>query len=142
MRLFLLDAPYRALLLLLALLAEEEERLDGMSLYLSIRESLDYLRLIGLPSGVSRTGEGSLPAETAIRVYELFEQALEAALPGLRAFLADIRFQNGDFSLRLELDTELELPAPVWTGPGSLRLEREDSSHWLSLSIPGEGAAS
>ncbi len=126
----------------LALLAREEPRLDGTSLYLSIRESLEYLRLIDLPCGVSRTGEGSLEAETAIAVYELFQRALEAALPFLRALLADLRFEDGAFSLRLELDTERELPPIGWSGPGSLRLEREDSSHWLSLVIPGEGGAS
>ncbi len=125
----------------LMLLAEEEERLEGTSLFLSIRESLEYLRLIDLPCGVSRSGEGSLPAETMIAVYALFEQTLEAVLPGLRAILVDLGFREGAFFLRLELDTELELPPLQWAGPGTLRLEREDSSHWLSLTIPGEGAA-
>ena len=126
----------------LGLLAEEEPRLDVTSLYLSIRESLEYLRLIGLPCGVSRAGEGELPADTAVRVYELFERTLEAVLPELRAILVDLSCREGAFSLRLELDTEAELPALDWEGRGELTLEREDSSRWLRLTIPEAGVAS
>ena len=91
----------------LYLLAGEHSVLMLEELYLSIAESLEYLRLSGVrcevfyrEGGIER--ERCCPAEMILGLYDEFEQHLERALPGLTGVLVRLSYE-GKAKIRMEL---------------------------------------
>ena len=57
---------------------------------LSVRESLEYLKLLKVQSSSQVYGDGELTGEEALGLYEAFESILEKLLPYLEACLVTV----------------------------------------------------
>ena len=112
---------------------------------LSVSEVLRYLNLCGIPGELLVRGEGSLPAEAALTVFEAFETLLETNFDRLRGILVNL---TGGDSPRCKLTLEnLTAPLPAALsdrlsalGVG-LEVQEEDQVTYISLTLPKGGGA-
>ena len=81
--------------------------MDIQELALAIRESLRFLREIGVQTDESFPGVILITSSCALSIYARFEQFLESALPTLRA--AQVTVAGDAFKLTLE-GAELQIP--------------------------------
>ena len=86
----------------LEIISDQESILGSEDLYYSLKESSEYLEILG--AGVRLNAEGSrrIPAEMAILAYEVFEEVVEQSLPGLSFLLIVLDVREG-LSLRMVL---------------------------------------
>ncbi len=78
----------------LSLLAAGSDSIDSTELYLALQESLRSVKDLGIPAESSLLESVSLPPQTVLQSYSLFEQLLEQALPALRGLQVTLR-KNG-----------------------------------------------
>ena len=114
----------------LYLLAEQEPTVSVAEVELSIRESLEYLKLLKVQSSSQVFGEGELTGQEALILYETFEKILEILLPYLEACLVTVSGQqHGGLQIAAVLRTE---KIPGGTDSIMKKLEEIDrlSSEW------------
>lgn len=88
----------------LALIADDTPALTARELELAIRETLEYVELCGVLSGMETDGaDRPLPSRQLIAAYDFFEAVLEAAMPGAGAVLVNVQTRDG---FRLDVTTE------------------------------------
>ena len=133
MKLICLLAAYIKRYANLSLLAADQSELDVTELSLAIRESLRYVRELGVPADEDVSGPLPLPARTVIAAYTLFETLLEEAIPGLRG--VQVLLRGGAMKLTLE---GARLSPPAESG-ASLILEDDVSYVTLPLGKAGDG---
>ena len=127
----------------LYLIAEQRESVSFSDLLLSITESLEYVKLSGIPCGAQLEEDGAAAAEKVLLLYDFFEQVLEAALPEARAVMVSLRGGKSE-ELLVELSMPSTLPEIRVQMPkagelgGVLRCEREDDSCFVSLRFGGQ----
>ena len=63
----------------LLLISEAKANMKTMELYLSIRESMEYMNLSGITCDVIINEDCEMPSEIAIIIYEIFERIVEKA---------------------------------------------------------------
>ena len=97
----------------LMLLAEKETMADAAELGLCIRESMDYLTACGVLCSFQQSGTGHIPLQPLCRAYETFEDAVESALPELRALLVRLSLEDGIWTLRIVMDGPAAVPGAV-----------------------------
>ena len=85
------------------LLADGAECLNSMELVLAIRESVEYLMLAGVACAVTDRRKGDVAPEELLLAYDVFEAAVEAALPELNALMVSLDTEGG-LSLNLVMD--------------------------------------
>ena len=91
----------------LYLLAEQNSTVSVAEVELSIRESLEYLKLLKVQSSSQVFGEGELTGQEALTLYETFEKILEILLPYLEACLVTVSGQqHGGLQIAAVLRTE------------------------------------
>lgn len=77
--------------------------------------------------------------------YELFETVLEKAIPGADAVLVNLHIQEQMLALQMEVNAPREIPSEKMlcekyvTGNGSLCLETEGETEYISLIFPVGG---
>ncbi len=131
----------------LTFLADRSNTVSSGELKLAIAESLEYIRLCGAEAFADYHGEEKLPCGAALVAYELFETMIEAALPGLRAVLAELTAEEDKLTLRLELSGAGRLAVPEELGGrimalgGALALTNsdEDDARFVNLLLPTGG---
>ena len=129
----------------LELLGDKEKNLSSEQLLYAIRESFEYLALAGTDCEAWQNGVTDVPSAFLIAAYDLFEAALEAALPNLGAYYVTMEAKDG-FSVTLALSNgDIPLDTAAWqemlavTG-GTLTARQEDDTTRIIVSV-GEGAA-
>ncbi len=112
----------------LLLLAAERDSLTTHTLFLALRESADYLTLAGLQTNVwPPEEERTLPAATAIALYDAFEAVAEQLMDETSALMVSCR----DGGLVLAAETP---HAPDLSGlPVAARLREEEGILYLDL---------
>ncbi|MGN0546253.1 MAG: histidine kinase N-terminal 7TM domain-containing protein [Acutalibacteraceae bacterium] len=129
----------------LTLIADGAEFLDVRELFLSIKESAEYLKLYGAPCSVFCDGEFMMSAETVLLAFDLWQAVIEAFLPGLEAVMAKLSEENGAFVMRITADSELEfalsekLRDRIENAKGELRSVSEDGTRFITLVLPKGG---
>ena len=127
----------------LAVSAGAGGELPAGELYLSVRESMEYLALAGVRGAAAPPPDLSLPAELVCLCYELFQRTVESVLPGLTLLL--VSFGGGPgFRMTLCLDRE---PGPAGGTTAAaladlgarLEAEEEDGVFYLRLLWREEG---
>ena len=96
----------------LTLIADRQQKISSEELWLSVRESLEYLKLLGTVAAVQKDGTGLWPAREIIASYDFFEFVLEAVLRTVHAM--SVRIETGERrSLVLEMgfSEDMRLPA-------------------------------
>ena len=133
----------------LLLLGEDSKTLPAQELAFCLRESAEALAGLVPACFVNRRCEGSLPAESLLAFYDLFEQLLETLLETLAALLVTLKASGGGAELRLQFscpagpETLPPLPARRQFAAcgGVCRTEAEDGTLLVTLSLPGKEAA-
>ena len=92
----------------LSLLKDRRQLNSSEELYLSLKESSEYIRLYGGVSDVYSAEHKKLDADLMLLCFDLWQGVLEELLPELYAVTAKISFDDG-FSFRITADTNKEL---------------------------------
>jgi hypothetical protein len=118
-------------------------------LYLSIRESLEYLRLQHIAAGVVGDSENAarafLSREQVFLCYDYFQYTMEQALPGLTAVQVTMNCRD-HFQLRMEMDNASALPGKHISEDelerigGRLTIQTEDETSYVTLEFPETAA--
>lgn len=129
----------------LLLLLHQQEQIDSSELCLAISESLEYVRLYGVKAHGMYSGEGKLPGEIILLVYELFETALESAIPGADAVLVNLHLSKDELDFQMELNTPGTYLTDDFMGDkmkrfyGKLDMKVESGTEYISLRLPSGG---
>ena len=129
----------------LTLIADGAETLDVRELFLSVKESSEYLKLYGAPASVFCDGEFTASAETVLLAFDFWQAVIEAFLPGLEAVMAKLSEENGAFVMKITADCELEFSLPeklrdrIENAKGELRCVSEDGTRFITLILPKGG---
>ena len=128
----------------LMLITDENREVSSEELSLSVRESMEYLRLSGCSCEVMEEGALSLPGELLILAFELYERVLETAYPAFHTISVELRAKTS-FEMLICLDSPgLPLSAD-WKQDeirrlgASLSLRYEDETAYIRLRA-GEAA--
>ena len=127
----------------LLLLAGSDGYIDSGELALSVGESLGYLELSGIFGNAEIPRGKKLTADTVLLMYELFQAAVENALPALNAVMVTLDFGNGiDYRIELDNEDKPELSAfekrTALLG-GRISAESSDGSCFITFSVKGGG---
>lgn len=129
----------------LALLKDRRQLTDSEELYLSLKESSEYIRLYGGVCDVYTAEHKRLDADIILLCFDLWQGVLEELLPDLYAVTAKISFDDG-FIFRITADTNKELDilhkfydAAQKLG-GKLIQTSEDETVYITLKVKGGGA--
>ena len=128
----------------LMLLAAGSSGIPAAELALCVSESLTYLRLCGADCTLTGSLSGTLPADDALLLYDLFQWTAELSLPRPRYILVRLA-QSGGVSLRVVLEADDLTNAPVWDDARAeqdgvtLRTETEDGCLYITLLLPEGG---
>ena len=123
----------------------ESKRIYSDELRYSLVESLEYLRLYGIKAHSFYIGEGGFSGEKILLAYEVFEAAVEAALPRTDAILVNTVASEGSLTLRMELNAPQSLLAKdclyekISAQGGALEVETEGKTEYVTLIFPAGG---
>lgn len=129
----------------LLLLSRQSREIPSDELCRALSESLEYVRLCGLMAYAEYGGQGVFPCEVLLLAYEVFEAALEAALPGADTVLVDLKCADSGLKLRMELNAPREnLPEDFMSGKiaalhGTLERETDQQTESITLFLPTGG---
>ena len=127
----------------LALLQDRRPVFSSEELYLSLKESSEYIRLYGGVSEIYADEHACLPADVILLCFDLWQGIIEDILPGLYALTAKISFTDNSFTFRITADTEKELPSLVRFYSeterlgGRLSFAEEDGTVYITLRTGG-----
>ena len=114
----------------LYLIAEQSPTVSVMEVELSVRESLEYLKLLKVQSSSQASGDGELTGEEAIALYETFEEILETLLPYLEACLVTVSADgHGSLQMAAVLRTE-KIPGGAEALTERLEKIERSSAEW------------
>ena len=113
----------------LFLLTQQNPVVPVLEVQLSVRESLEYLKLLKVQSASHVYGDGELSGEDALELYDTFELLLEKLLPFLETCLVTV---NGEERGGLQIAAALkEEKVPGGIGSLTKRLEMPGlSTEW------------
>ena len=131
----------------LVLLGEDARGVQAEELTHSIRESVDYLRVRGAACSFESRVAGTITAPEAELVYDVFESAVEAALPSLRSLLVNLDTDRDGLTLKMVLDGACAPFPPerdrarLEAAGAVLSAETAEGETYLSLRLPKGGGA-
>ena len=121
--------------------ADRSRSLPVSRLGSALRESCGNLSLEGIDGNLYLPEtEEELPVAAAFAAYDLFEDALEAALDTLRYFYVTISEGEGGLALRVNFECGADL-APLGERYPNARMERDEDGWFLSLTLRGGEAS-
>jgi len=129
----------------LYILSRDNDTLELHDLLFSVRESLEYMGLMGIVGSAFANGSGELPSGQVLEAYELC-YAFAEGLPGLKAVLVNMGAQPS-LNMQLELSGDIDeneassaLSACLNKGPScKVSTEFEDGVLYISAVWPGKG---
>lgn len=128
----------------LALLKDRRPAFSSEELYLSLKESTEYIKLYGGVSEIYADRHIDLPADVILLCFDLWQGVIEDILPEPYALTAKISFTDNSFTFRITADTEKELPSLVRFYSeaerlgGRLSFSEEDGTVYVTLITGGE----
>lgn len=87
----------------LMLIGEEQKTVSSRELEYCLRESADYIRLMGASVWLSSGNIGDISVTTAVEAYDLFEKLVECVLLQMDALMMDITVGEGYLKLRVQM---------------------------------------
>lgn len=89
------------------LLGEESYHIPARETGLCLQESMENLKLCSAACSLSYECEGIVTKDTAVLIYSVFEQIIEAALPDMTALMADLKVKDGNCILVMNISCEI-----------------------------------
>ena len=128
----------------LMLIADRSEEISSEELYLSIRESLEYLKLTGVMAIAEQSGSRMWRAKDLLLAYDFLEEILEEVLWHVNALVVTIRNEECP-GLLLELNLggeealrDVPCSAAIRAAGGHVRLYREDGTDYAEVTFAGK----
>ncbi|MBQ9228145.1 MAG: hypothetical protein IJ168_04860 [Eubacterium sp.] len=131
----------------LLLLTDSSEKIDLDELGIAMAESLEYVKLLDIDCFCETEQGYTVDGRVALLLYELFENALEQALPGALAVLTLLQIQDGMLRFYMEISAPSALPeaapyaAAVASLGGKLTAELNDGVSYITVLLPGGDGA-
>lgn len=128
----------------LTLLADRKPFFSSEELYLSLKESSEYLRLYGVVCDVYADKNDEVSSGVILFCFDLWQNVIENMIGGLDAVMVKISFDNGFYSFRISVDSceEPDLSNEVFLKAeeigGKLEVRREDDTVFITF-ITGKG---
>lgn len=125
----------------LMLIADKSHFISTDELYLSIQESFENMRFLGIDCEITRTESQKLPAANIIAAYDLFEAIIEPALDSVSA--CSVRIMPSEHIL-MTMDMDSLVPDDGFSVNSAdlvLSSSVEDDMQRITLSIGGGGNA-
>ena len=129
----------------LTLLADSCKYIDSRELYLSIRESAEYIKLCSVSSFVNFNGDCAALSEHIILAFDIWQLWIEAGLGSLTAVMADIFAEEGSLFVKLNLDGGVPIKLSekcqrsLNACGGKMNIAEEDGTLFVRLFIPRGG---
>lgn len=127
------------------LLSHQNKQINSGELYLSIKESLEYLEIYGVKAHVEYVGESLFDSEKILIAYKVYEMALEAGIPGANAIFINLKIAVDAMNLYMEINAPRkvfikdEIEKKIFKLKGSLTVETEEQTEYIRLSMPKGG---
>ena len=125
----------------LALLKYRKSEFSSEELYLSVKESSEYLKLHGGVSDVISDSHGFLSADSILLCFDLWQSVVEVILPDECNITAKLSFKDEFFIFRIIAETEKSLLCVKNFCEETEKLgaeigeETEDGMHYITLKI-------
>lgn len=129
----------------LALLKDRKSSFSSEELYLSLKESAEYIKLHGGSSAVFCDKNEIVSADVIMVCFDLWQYVVEEILPERCMVTAGISFDNDTVKFRISAETEKSLGCPeaiydeVTRLDGLLSVITEDGVVYLTLRIGRDG---
>lgn len=129
----------------LTLLSDSSETMSANELYLSLRETAEYLKLCGITSSVRLSSDGELSSESVLLAFDFWQLWVESGLLCMTAIMADISVCGDDLVIKITADNSgllcrnEELAARLCTAGGKISVTEEDETVFVLLGIPKGG---
>lgn len=129
----------------LLLLSHQSRYIHSDELRRALTESLEYVQFYGIKTYGSYCGAGKLSGEVVLLTYQLFEAALEAALPDTGAILVHLELNGETLCLRMEFHSPRKLLSKacmvekVERHGGILKIEKDGKTQYITLSLSSGG---
>ena len=127
----------------LLVLGEAESQIQAKELELCLRESADNLQLHNVITFLDADCQGTIPADYAVAVYDLFEGLLEQVLDTVNALMIHLTVSGGALSLTLGIGSSGITPPDsraLEALGGRITLYADDTDTDVRVHIPGGGA--
>lgn len=127
----------------LLVLGEAESHIQAKELELCLRESADNLQLHNVITFLDADCQGTIPADYAVAVYDLFETLLEQVLDTVNALMIHLTVSGGALSLTLGFGCSGITPPDsraLEALGGRIALYADDTDTDVRIQIPGGGA--
>ena len=113
----------------LLLLSDQNSKIHSDELWFAITESLQYAKLYGIYTGSSYYEKQFLNGKDLILTYQIFEEALEQALPNITTILVNLDVCKG-IKLHIEIDHPSSLLDKKYN---YLQIEYEDDTEYITF---------
>lgn len=129
----------------LFLLANKEQKVAADELQIAISESLEYVSLCGIKAYCSRGAAGVYPGEKLLAAYDVFEEAIEYAVPDTDAVFVILEANGRDLSLHININaprnyiSESMVQKYLCDTGGTIEIEQDEQSEIITLRFPGGG---
>lgn len=129
----------------LALLADSCKYIDSRELYLSVRESAEYIKLCSVSSFVNFNGDCAALSEHILLAFDIWQFWVESGLTSLTAVMADIFAEEGSILMKFSLDGGVicafgeSLRERLSFFGGKMDANEEDGTLFVRLFIPRGG---
>lgn len=129
----------------LLLLSNQNSFIHSEELQLAVIESMEYVQLYGINARSFFDGKGNLPNPAALAVYEMFEEVLEASIPGADQLLVYIKVWERGLTLQMEIHTpgrilpEDCMKEKLEALSGVLEIETEEDTEYVTLTLAERG---
>ena len=123
----------------LVFLSDETGAVSSRELLLCLNESMSNLHLAGMDCAVSLAGEESMGGETAGRLYDFFEETVEAVWESLPAMDVVVTRRPGGWQMTLMLECEAELQTLRHQFP-EIEVEQDEEMCYCRLTVSEGGA--
>lgn len=123
----------------LTLLAYEHTEIDIFELYLSIKESLEYIKLKDIIGNISIEGRGTAPASYILLTYDIWENIVEQVFNYTDAILVSLFWNDETLVLKISLEYKREILFPdllikdITNNNGKLDITEENNTVFINL---------
>lgn len=127
----------------LALLKDRNPSFSSEELFLSLKESSEYVKLYGGVSDVYAEGSADIPSEVLLFCFDLWQGVIEDIIPELYALTAKISFIRDEFVFRITVETGKEISSlemfcsEAQRIGGKLNVTEEDGTVFITLIVGG-----
>lgn len=125
----------------LTLLQYKAPFFSSEELYLSLKESAEYLKLYGVVSEVYADKREQIDAYAALLCFDLWQTVIEEAISDMYAVMAEIRFDESKLIFKITVDTPQglncfgKIESRVKEADGILETISEDETTFITLTI-------